>query len=285
MNAQLAVQLNNFVVPENYLLGKSKGDYTLKIYTPINEILWKVVTDNPSWEIRAICNSGARDEIIDIIGFTVVKDGEILGKVNREYGRDKYKFRIHSRAIEKSRERGSASITSDPKKALSLIRTTFVAKTIEEQLREARESIDNAIGKQARKVYTNERDTKEKLKPLIHSFAMTYMVDEFAKYLGTTGCEVLLTQMKEATMEMKVIDNVKKKFDANSEQLVLIHQGKYVVKTGDNVQLYDDNTLPQSMRGKLGILKLVEPETVVENVGVRAKADAFMLFVGDRELA
>jgi hypothetical protein len=285
MNAQSAIRLSNFIVPAQYLLGKNKEDYTLKIYTPLDQILWELVSNNPSWEVRAICNGEASNGIIDIIGFNVFKDGEGIGKINREYGREGYKFRIYSRAIEKSRERGSAAITSNAKKALSLIRTTFIVKTIDEQLREARESLDAAIGKHSRNIYTTDRDVKEKLKPLVHTFAMSYMVDEFAKFLETRNCEGLLTQLKESTAQMKVVDDIKQKFNAQTEQLVLVHQGKYVVKTGDNVQLYDDNTLPPTMRGKLGILKLVEPETVVENVGVRAKVDAFMLLSGDRELA
>jgi len=43
--------------------------------------------------------------------------------------------------------------------------------------------------------------------------------------------------------------------------------------------LYDDNTLPQEMRGKLGMLKLVEAEQFVTDTGCRINDETFILIL------
>jgi len=59
--------------------------------------------------------------------------------------------------------------------------------------------------------------------------------------------------------------------------LIYTKSGKYVVKTIDNVQSYDDNTLPEEYRGKLGMLKLVEVNQCVSDVGCRTHDDTFLI--------
>jgi hypothetical protein len=45
------------------------------------------------------------------------------------------------------------------------------------------------------------------------------------------------------------------------------------------VDLFDDNTLPDWMRGKLGMLKLVQPEQFISNAGCRVNDETFVLMV------
>jgi hypothetical protein len=57
--------------------------------------------------------------------------------------------------------------------------------------------------------------------------------------------------------------------------------GKYLVKVGDDVQLYDDNSLPEIMRGRLGMLKLVEAEYFIEGVGCRVNDEVFVVLMDE----
>jgi hypothetical protein len=50
---------------------------------------------------------------------------------------------------------------------------------------------------------------------------------------------------------------------------------------GDDVQLYDDNSLPETMRGKLGMLKLVDAEYFIENVGCRVNDEVFVVLMDE----
>jgi hypothetical protein len=80
-------------------------------------------------------------------------------------------------------------------------------------------------------------------------------------------------------IEMLTIEKVKDHFSNGKAVLVIRDDGKYIVKMGDKVDLYDDNTLPQEMRGKLGMLKLVEAEQFVTDTGCRINAETFVLIL------
>ena len=81
---------------------------------------------------------------------------------------------------------------------------------------------------------------------------------------------------------MKTIERVQEDFSKNKTALVVKDTGKYLVKIGDKVDLYDDNTLPVDMRMKMGMLKLVEDEQYITDVGCKVTSEVFVLLV-DKE--
>jgi hypothetical protein len=81
--------------------------------------------------------------------------------------------------------------------------------------------------------------------------------------------------------EMLTIEKVKQHFENRTAAVVVKDGGKYLVKVGDDVQLYDDNSLPETMRGRLGMLKLVEAEYFIENVGCRVNDEVFVVLMDE----
>jgi glycine cleavage system H lipoate-binding protein len=53
------------------------------------------------------------------------------------------------------------------------------------------------------------------------------------------------------------------------------------VKVGDKVDLYDDNSLPVDMRMKLGMLKLVQDEEYLTDIGCKVTSEVFVLLVDE----
>jgi hypothetical protein len=118
------------------------------------------------------------------------------------------------------------------------------------------------------------------------AFAFIQNPEDFKKYAIVNGQAHQLAKLREAEAEMLTVTDIESKFKSDKgTSLVLLSSGKYLVKTGDDIQLYDDNTLPLDMRGKLGMLKLVEPEQMIEGVGCRATTEVFVLLTAERELA
>ena len=81
--------------------------------------------------------------------------------------------------------------------------------------------------------------------------------------------------------EMKTIERVQEDFGINKTALVVKDAGKYLVRIGDNVELYDDNSLPLDIRMKMGMLKLVQDEEYLTDVGCRVTSEIFVLLVDD----
>jgi hypothetical protein len=195
-------------------------------------------------------------------------------------------FEINSGIIKAGRERSGGYCTKDPKKALAAIKKTFISKTINERINTARDVASNVIHRQIRQKNSDASDSFRKLESSVKKFAFELRPTEYEDYAIQSGVGVVLSKYKEQSLEMKTVQDIKNKFEnAGAINLVIVDKGKYIVKTGDEVKLYDDNTLPNDMRGKLGMLKLVEPEQMIEGVGCRATAEVFVLTAEQVELA
>lgn len=295
MDASTAMTLSNVTFSDKLLNGRRKSDFEFVVEKPLDEIMWKVITENPSWEFRVLEYCGSvKSETADTrpritIGrFRIFKDGEEIGQIDRDYRYDAggYIFSITSNTIRLERERISAYRTKDAKKALAAIKKTFSNKSVGERMNEAFAEANRVVGRQTSQKRSNHQSAMGNLAPLMKAFAFKEMEEAFKKYVVRNGQAHQLAKIRETEAEMLTVTDIEAKFKTDKgTSLVLLSNGKYVVKTGDEVQLYDDNTLPLDMRGKLGMLKLVEPEQMIEGVGCRATTEVFVLLTAERELA
>jgi hypothetical protein len=295
MDASTAMTLSNVTISDKLLNGRRKSDFDFAVEKPLHEIMWKVITENPSWEFKVHEYYGTvKSETMDtrpritVSKFAVFKDGEEIGKIDRDYRYDQggHVFSITSNAIRSERERISSYRTKDAKKALAAIKKTFSNKSVGERVNEALAEANRVVGRQVSQKRSNHGSALHSLIPLMKTFAFIENNDEFRQYAVNNGQAHQLVKLRETEAEMLTVTDIESKFKSDKgTSLVLLSNGKYVVKTGDEVQLYDDNTLPLDMRGKLGMLKLVEPEQMIEGVGCRATTEVFVLLSAVRELA
>ena len=294
MDASTAMTLSNVIISDKLLNGRRKTDFDFVVEKPLHEIMWKVITENPSWEFKVHEYYGTvKSETMDtrpritVSKFAVFKDGEEIGKIDRDYRYDAggHIFSISSNAIRNERERISAYRTKDAKKALAAIKKTFSNKSVGERVNEALKEATHAISRQTSRKRGDHQSALHSLVPLMKAFAFIQNPEDFKKYAIVNGQVHQLAKLRETEAEMLTVTDIEAKFKTDKgTSLVLLSNGKYVVKTGDEVQLYDDNTLPLDMRGKLGMLKLVEPEQMIEGVGCRATTEVFVLLTAEREL-
>jgi hypothetical protein len=91
MDASKAMTLSNVIIDDKLLNGRRKSDFDFVVERPLNEIMWKVVTENPTWEFRVQQYWGqVKSETMDerpritINRFKVFKDGEEIGLIDRD---------------------------------------------------------------------------------------------------------------------------------------------------------------------------------------------------------
>ena len=295
MDASTAMTLSNVIISDKLLNGRRKSEFDFVVEKPLNEIMWKVIVENPTWEFKVQEYYGqVKSETMDtrpritVSKFAVFKDGEEIGKIDRDYRYDAggHIFSITSNTIRNERERVGAYRTKDAKKALAAIKKTFSNKSVGERVNEALAEANRVVGRQTSRKRGDHQSVLHSLVPLMKAFAFIQNPEDFKKYAIVNGQAHQLAKLREAEAEMLTVTDIESKFKSDKgTSLVLLSSGKYVVKTGDEVQLYDDNTLPLDMRGKLGMLKLVEPEQMIEGVGCRATTEVFVLLTAERELA
>jgi hypothetical protein len=152
------------------------------------------------------------------------------------------------------------------------------------------ERIDKAY-EQAKQVMTSQHYEKQRehryVERDVENHATKFVMESgFALFLAHVNGlpehekKPILKKMEQCNkfkQDMMTIESIREKFGSEHTALIIKDEGKYMVKIGQDVQLYDDNTLPVEMRGKLGMLKLVEAEHFVSEVGCRINDEIFVV--------
>lgn len=243
----------------------------------INDLVVALSVIKPLWTFSLVCAYYVKD-----YGFEVYENGENLGKVEWSYFRRDYGFVIENQRIAKGKVRTSSHKTSDPKKALAVIKKMFYRQNFNERFDVATAAIDKLVGNESyeksRKASAIKRDLD------IRALEFAYSIqDEFKEFLKVKGKHHLWETHQVANLEMLTIEEAKKEYNKRNAAIVLRADGQYIVKLRDKVEIMDDTTLPSWLKAKLGMLKLVEDDHFVSDIGCRVNAECFMVLAKQDE--
>lgn len=245
---------------------------------PIHNVLVKLVTERPLWRFMVMGkNYNNRIDEVDIC-----QDGEVLGSLNLVYYRGAHCVEVKNNRLSKERQRGNGYRTKDTDKAVATVKKMFSRMSTSERLSHALKEASSAFDKLARNKSQEQYRATNQLKAEAVTFAFGMGVTEFKKYLQDNRKVDWYEKKEVADSEMQTIADAKKKFEDRKTVLVVRTDGQYVVRTAGHVELFDDNTLPEKYKAKLGMLKLVEDEEFITTVGCRVNAEIFVLL--DEEL-
>ena len=256
---------------------------SLKANVVMKDHMWELVSalapKNPDWTFVLAHGYPAHDTIIHFNAFRVVDGNDVeLGKVMADV-------------------RYSSSVGSQPaylidSKHLAARRGEKKTTKLDVAIREIKKSfrpdtqaeVINAAINEATTVY---RDAKHKkswasdrlvatLKEKAYVWVREYYLDEFSASVDETTQKKLREQI-ELEMEIKTIEDVGDKIDTDKSYLIIKDGSRYIVRIDDNVKLCDDSSLPEDVRSKLGMLKLVEVSQFIDNVGCRVNDNTFVV--------
>lgn len=233
-------------------------------------LVWVLAKEFPLWTFKA---EGWRT-------FKVLKDGEELGVIGEEWYGSKHALFVRNDRIAQQNERKNAYHTQDIEKALLRVTKMFKPMTLVERMAKARTDANAVLLRQQRGVNRNHQVFKSQ----INSSLLEYAVENMTQYVLWLRNKHDLTMLgvldeyEKSKVDMQTIEEAQKAFDSRDKHaLIVLADGKYIVKVLDNVQLYDDTTLPHDLRGKLGMLKLVEAEQMVTGIGCRVSDEIFVV--------
>jgi hypothetical protein len=244
---------------------------------------------NPLWTF-VINNSGLGTGSNRVAsGFVVKLDGEELGSIGLSYMGQRGKvICISNDRIGKGRQRTDSYRTVDADKAILMAKKMFGKMNPNERIQKAKDAAERVV---SRASWNKERERTQhqaNVKNEMLAWAETKGNAMFLEYLKAEAIPSLkhkvTTSMEKVELldtEMKTIEKVQEDFSNNKTALVVKDTGKYLVRIGDKVDLYDDNTLPVDMRMKMGMLKLVEDEQYLTDVGCKVTSEIFVLLVDE----
>jgi len=286
-NVELSADLEKELIER-----KNRGDtHAVVVHRVIDPVIQRLATLNPLWRFVATewgyMYSGGNGvgKQLGLIRFSVLEHGEELGRISRERKGNNDVIYVSNDRIAKTKERSNGYSTVDADKAVLKAKKMFFKLKPNERIEKATKDAESVISRQ-KNLKQRERYTAE---GAVRAAAMDYIMGTglhlFVEHLKTcteserNKIEKHMSDKERLDDEMMTIEKAKTEFEAHKTALVIKDGGKYLVKIGDKVDLFDDNTLPDWMRGKLGMLKLVQVEAFISDTGCRVNDETFLLVI------
>lgn len=240
-----------------------------------------------SWVFKcnAIKTTGAEVEgrtPVTIMGFLVMDKGDVVGTVGLDTryhatrGSERC-YKVYNQRLSRARERGSSTLTTNVKHAIKTIETFFTPPPIREQLGAiyyaGRENLDSSYRVASMRV----RDYAEDLNPHIQEY-ININKDQFLQWLSPDNAKLAIAAF-EAKGKAQEMEALREK--GKDMLTVLIEGDKYTVLHNGNMCVFAQDDLLPEMRQRIGMLKLVEPGSVLPDVGTRVNANAFLIVAPD----
>ena len=219
------------------------------------------------------------------MSFHVVDKGEVLGYITFDWVGGKQKYLVRNKRIDDARERGNGYRTDDPNKVVTKIKKVFGRKTVTERLQEAVEQAEKATYGVRSTAQNKAQHASARLDTELMQFVRRPEIyAQFIEYARRTESVSTILETHETTMlTMRTTADLRNKYSKDETTLVVRDDDEYIVKTKAGVKIYMDYDLPTTLRGKIGMLKLVEANIAIDGVGMKLNDDLFVLMVDDGE--
>lgn len=272
---------------KEFLVNSNKKTFALGefgVNEHIQPLIEKLALKRPEWRfVASYGNYHSRDDadlIVDfeVKDFQVFDKREVLGVI--ELGSYSYKTKMHNFMIGNHRtsaalERANSYKTSNIDKAVKLVLKHFGAKDDQELYQEACRTAREHIIQQfkskegtVRRIWHDQNDA---------TFAfMLARWDEFLATIIDTKKRDVLSKVPEIHDEVSLLESISK----TGATYTVRQQGDYYLMTnnGGVLEKKSADELPNIVRHKLGILKLVKDGQAVSDIGFRANETTFMVF-------
>lgn len=278
------MRLSNVIVSE-----KVKGQFPFTAETKfayranLDTVIWELATARPMWTFVITSGGGyLADGRFFPTAFEVREGGERIGAILSEKYRNHQSIGISCRRISEKLEHSNTQYTKNIVTAVTRAKKMFTRMNVVERLEENENTAERII-KQA--VWTANRKTDElygKIAPYIQDFALVAQRDEFEAYLNSVDqvqqIGGALVDFEKQKVDRTIVTSVKDAWEGGRSTMVVVAPEGYLVRNrGGMTNVYSDDTIPENLRGKLGLLKLVQDGQMVSSVGCRITDEIFVL--------
>ena len=212
----------------------------------------------------------------------------IIG-VGHRYGKSGQRelvFEISCPRLSMARDRGSVLRTKELKVAMKAVKQHFTPLPVSAQLDEVRSKAGDFVRSTAFRYGNELTTTRNKLYPLMQQY-VSRNLQAFMATLEVPEQELMNTMLEQETA-FGYIKLLETEIKADKVLTVLIEDDKYVVRYDGRISAWGSEELPHTVRQRIGMLKLTDPNIVVEGVGVKTNKGFIVAlppegFVVDRE--
>jgi hypothetical protein len=253
--------------------------------SPMFRLLTELTAKRPTWEFTSIHMVRRSDGVITCNQFDVYEKGERIGDIttgwsNRRGGAAEPDYRYDTPRLEKDRQRGSWTKTTDLDKAVKGILKAFTPKTLSERIEVAEQVISSHVRSAAARHVNgfNNIWRNSAFEIMDYVVANWETINEGMVAMGLTPPP---EEARDIYLKARGSNQMLKAYNADEGVLVLIRGNDYIVVRGSDemrtTEILSSEQLPPVVRRNIGILKL-HGEGMVFDVGVLDGDDVFYVY-------
>jgi hypothetical protein len=258
----------------------NKGEVLGGVVPHFAPFLLELIKRYPQWTF--VARSGNYHERIDdqrvrlATKFDVIEKREVLGYVgyDRSYSRGD-QFVVGNDRIGKEMERQSFTKTTKMEVALRHVKKHFSPKTTDEYFEKAVQEVSENLHRLVGRANQDARGYYNSLQSSMAQYARDNW-DSFVFTLNQEGKDTCAKYI-EAHEKLTLNESIKALHHNGEAYTILIKDSEYIVKHKNGVTIYPTEQLPQELKLKLGMLKLVAIGTIMEGMGYRATEDSYVV--------
>lgn len=259
------------------------ADRTVIIDPDIEPVLDKLMRERPTWRFKSTANFYGHAGVRSVSNFEIYDGDEKLGHlwVERHWRDSSVRYYFNNFRLEKTRQRNSVSYTSKADTAAKRIIKAFHLKTPSERATEAFNDVRNSLSKIGSEANWPLRRAKNVIEKRLYAYAANHWDEIKADLTDDTTLDFpAVVQADRDAADMYSA------FEGQGGSIVRIEaNGTYMASrrsdAGFAVETFTDSTLPDHVRGGLGLLKLVDDNTAIPGVGTRVNSKLY--FVIDKK--
>lgn len=230
----------------------------------------------PKWMFRGAPQWGYDDKM-EVPKLSVYENREKIGTLSINTTRTGAKYVIESDRITMARKRGDGAQTGDIKKALALMAKHFGSKTIEEKSLAAYNKVASAIGSS----HSNKQmDYNNSVSALLRHLTV-YALENFevtaAAAIAAGGNAGQINGIPETREDRDTVSTIHNALHGKRGRFVMIDGSNYIMSKSLDFkpEIYSTDTLPAQIKLSIGLLKLLEDNHFMKDVGFRLNATTF----------
>ena len=234
---------------------------------------WKFVGSD-SWEYP---------DYLDITRFTVYENREKIGTISTTQFRQGAKYVIGNERIKNIRKRGGTAETGDLKKALKLMAKSFGGKTNIEKLNEANAKLSGQLHGGNQSKYVAYAGVMHALKRDLDDYILANLEEVSAAAIAAGAKPSAINSIPQMKEDYDTTLPIATAYSTYKGSLVLLSGGDYLVREGEDESplVLSSEQLPSDLKGKIGLLKLLEDNHFMKDVGYRLDATTFFIVRGE----
>ena len=234
----------------------------------------------PRWKFIGAPSMGY-DDRMEVAKLNVYEGREKIGTINTTQTRQGVKYVIGNERIAKGRKRGNHAETGDIKKALKLMAKSFGGKTTTEKLNEANAKLSGQLHSGNSAAQAQYNCAMHALKRDLDDYILANLEEVSAAAIAAGANPNQVNEIPSLKEAYDTTLRVTKAYSTlpHKGAFVLLNGRDYLVRDGKDQSplVLSSEQLPSDLKGKLGLLKLLEDNHFMKDVGYRLDATTFFV--------